>query len=392
MAVGDIVYTILKTGMGPGSGNVGDQLVLEMAQELIEQATGVNEFLIYNRQTDITSVLDKINRTRAVILPAFEIRDDIVPHYHFSDDITDIEVPIIPMGAGWCSFPGDRLDMRNHVYSDKTRAYLDYICKDINSFTTRDAFTSGVLERNGINNTELIGDCAWYDLDKIGEPIKKPTSIEKVVLTTPHRPLYKQQAKRLSQYLRSEFPDATLFCSLHNTPSEQDREIAHHAASLGYEIVRASLDTDNIDFYTECDLHVGYRLHGHIGFLRTRNPSILIHEDGRGAGLTNTLGTGGFDGFRRRLPPSVADTVRSISDTKVARAAHTIMETQLGVKDYWTNRAIAPANNQIITRIRSFLRAELDSGFRSYEDVVEFIDNTYHDHMKPFLNRLPQQH
>lgn len=384
------MYTILKTGMGPNSGNVGDQLVLEMAQELIEESTGIDEYRIYNRQTDITSVLDKVNETKAVILPAFEIRSDIVPYYQFSDDISDIEVPIIPMGAGWCEFPGDELHVANHRYSDKARSYLNHIHDGIDTFTTRDKFTSRVLASNGIDNTELIGDCAWYDLDKIGEPMSQPESIDKLVLTTPHRPLYKSQTKRLIEYLRSEFPDAELFCSLHNTPSEQDREIAEHATSFGYSVVRASLDTENIAFYEDCDLHVGYRLHGHIGFLRERNPSILIHEDGRGAGLTHTLGVGGFNGYRRRLPPILADLVRSTADTKLARAAHIIAETQFGVNDHWSNRIVAPADDQLIENIRSFLYREVETGFESYQRVAETIDDTYHNNMKPFLNSLPR--
>ena len=382
------MYTILKTGRGPQSGNVGDQLVLETAKDLITRETGIDSFLVYHRETDITSVLDKINDTKAVIMPAFEIRGGIKPYYMFCDDITDIEVPIIPMGAGWCSYPGDHLDVYNHQYSEKAKYYLDHISNQVKVFTTRDLYTSEALRKNGISNTELVGDCAWYDPDKLNEDMTRPETIEKLVFTTPHRSLYRNQAKHVLAMLREEFPNADLFCSLHNTPSDQDRALIQRADRLDYEIVRASLDTENIDFYEECDLHVGYRLHGHIGFLRKRLPSVLINEDGRGAGLTHTFGMGGFNGFRRRLSPSNAERVRRVGNIKYTRGFQFLLNTEFTVKE-WGNMLIAPADETVPEAVRSFVRSQIDTGFDSYQGVPKVIDATYEENMKPFLQTLP---
>lgn len=375
--------------MGPHSGNVGDQLVLESAKELIRRETDVDSFLEYHRRTDITSVLDKVNSTNAVILPAFEIRSGIVPYYRFCDDITNIEVPIIPMGAGWSSFPGDYMDVCHHQYGEQAMYYLNHISQQVDRFTTRDIFTSEVLRRNGISDTELVGDCAWYDPNSFGESMARPTSIEKVVFTTPHSSLYRDQAENVLTMLREEFPDAELFCSLHNTPSGQDRALVESAESLGYEIKRASLNTENIEFYANCDLHVGYRLHGHIAFLRKRVPSVLINEDGRGAGLTHTLGGGGFDGFRRRLSPTTAANLKLIGGSKYARWLQTILDTTYTAEE-WANSVIAPADGTVPEAIRSFVQSEIETGFESYSGIGSFIDTTYKEHMKPFLNSLPE--
>ena len=75
----------------------------------------------------------------------------------------------------------------------------------------------------------------------------------------------------------SLFPYEKLYCSFHggleNDEHTSKKEasiratIKSEAMNLGYEIVNAAYDLSNIEFYKECDLHVGYRLHGHIYFL-----------------------------------------------------------------------------------------------------------------------------
>ena len=78
--------------------------------------------------------------------------------------------------------------------------------------------------------------------------------------------------------LIERYPDATLTCSFHSRLTDSDRQLRELAKDRGFEVVLASHDTKNIEFYNDCDLHVGYRLHGHISFLRRRLPSVLIGE------------------------------------------------------------------------------------------------------------------
>src|SRR5699024_8576119 len=47
-----------------------------------------------------------------------------------------------------------------------------------------------------------------------------------------------------------------------------------------------------------CDLHIGYRVHAHIYFLSKRLPSILLHEDGRGNGVSEALNSPGIDAYK----------------------------------------------------------------------------------------------
>ena len=62
------------------------------------------------------------------------------------------------------------------------------------------------------------------------------------------------------------------------------------ARSLGFEVINAAYEMKKISFYKEFDLHIGYRVHGHLDFLSRRKPSLLINEDGRGLGMVKSMG------------------------------------------------------------------------------------------------------
>ena len=72
-------------------------------------------------------------------------------------------------------------------------------------------------------------------------------------------------------------------------------------ASLAWEVgeVRdVSYELDRIAFYDESDIHIGYRVHGHLRFLAARKPSVLLEEDGRGGGFTQVLGAPATQAWR----------------------------------------------------------------------------------------------
>ena len=60
--------------------------------------------------------------------------------------------------------------------------------------------------------------------------------------------------------------------------------------AIGVESRDISYSRDGFDIYNDCDLHIGFRVHAHIYNLSMRNISILIEEDGRGAGVNEALG------------------------------------------------------------------------------------------------------
>ncbi|WP_436344047.1 polysaccharide pyruvyl transferase family protein [Natronorubrum sp. FCH18a] len=385
------MYTILSTFPPHASGNVGDKLLEEQTQSLIKKETGKDDFNIAFRSRDFSSTIDDLNKSDAIILPAFAIREPIHPNtYALVENLNDIDVPIIPLAANWSHYPGGRIGNSTYTYHPETVSFIQNLNKQdsLEKLTTRDIYTKKILERHGFNNVTLVGDLAWYHEDYMGESMRVPETIDHVVMTTPHNSHYFDQAEALMDMLVDEFPNATLTCSFHSSLSDSDKKLRTSAEEHGFEIVLASHDTDNIAFYDECDLHVGYRLHGHLSFLRRRLPSVLIGEDGRGNGFNATLGVGGFQATERRIGPRAASTVRRISASVLGKGVRSILQTKFNSPNPF-RQAIAPQDMTVPNKIRRFLQQEMQNDFSSYSTVPELFDSTYEKSMKPFLNSLP---
>ena len=385
------MYTILSTFPAHASGNVGDKLLEQQAQSLIEKETGVSEFNVAFRGRDFSATVDQLNASDAIILPAFAIREPIHPNtYALTENLDEIEPPIIPLAANWSHYPGDEIGNENLQYQPETISFIRRLDEQpaLDRLTTRDTYTKQILERHGFNEVTLVGDLGWYHEEYMGTSMRVPNSIDHVVMTTPHNPHFLDQAEALMDMLGDEFPDATLTCSFHSSLSQSDKKLRTLAEERGFKIVLASHDTDNIAFYDECDLHVGYRLHGHLCFLRRRLPSVLIGEDGRGNGFNATLGIGGFQATKRRFGHRPASAIRQLSNSLPGKGIEKIVQAEFDQPRIF-RQAIAPADMSVPNKIRQFLQLEIQNNFSSYKEVPGLFDTTYEDAMKPFLKTLP---
>jgi len=253
-----------------------------------------------------------------------------------------------------------------------------------------------VLKKHGIDNTVMTGDPAWYDPDRLGEPLHRPERIEKLVFTPPLSAFYGDQAAALLDMLTRMFPDAERFCAMHLTDksvtpnaresndaalrpevAEKNAFVRRHAQKRGFEVVEFEGDINKMALYGESDLHVGYECHAHLGFFRQRRPSVLIAEDARGVGFNYTLGMPAFNSFGR---PAGEATDPSSPPPEGGTSGYCVTE-----EEYRT----APANPHLIEDVEQFLREELSNGFRREVGVMRFIDETYEKRMKPSLKSLP---
>lgn len=391
-------YTLLTTfPANRSSANVGDQLIEVATKKLVEQEIGDVEFLTIFREDPLEEHLDEINQTAAVLLPGFPIRD--VPMYpgcyRLTPDLDRIKPPLIPIGSNWNLYPGDEVSRRNLHYSQETTAFLHRVAAGVKSFSCREYYVCDILRQHGIANTLMTGDPSWYDPAFAGRPLHRPTRIEKLVYSPPLSAFYRDQGEKILEMLAQLFPQAQKFCAMHladakaspfadKTPTndasmrldvaEKNAHLRARATELGFEVLELAGDVNKLDFYRHCDLHVGYECHAHLGFFRQRRPSVLIAEDARGVGFNYTLGVGGFTGFTRREDRFLAST-------------------EGGTSGYCVNAeefAIAPADASLHESIRQFLEEELESGFRRYNGLTDFIDETYEKIMAPFLQGLPR--
>lgn len=387
-------YTVLTTCPEHGSRNVGDKLIEIRLKELLEREQGACHFLTLFREEPLEAHLDEIHATRAILLPACPVRDTPMHPgtYRLVDDLARIRIPMIPIGANWNVYPGDSLSRRKVAYSKPTVEFLHYLAGQVERFSCREFYTQRMLIQHGVGNTVFTGDPAMFHLPYLGRPFRRPTTVDHLVFSPPLSPYYTEQALHLLESLAELFPAAHRYCAFHledletsksgrsensaaMTPEVTNKNIRirDKARELGYEIRQLAGDVANMEFYKECDLHVGYECHAHLYFLSCRLPSVLIAEDARGMGFNYTLGAGGFTGFARSTQPR-----RPGRKTITSGYCTSIDEL-----------ATAPPRTDLDGEVVGFLREELETGFRRYTGLATFLDETYETGLRPFLQSLP---
>lgn len=338
-----------------------------------------------------------VNSTAAILLPAFPIRD-VPMHpgcYRLVPELDRIRVPLIPIGANWNMYPGDAESRRTVQYSPETSTFLRRIAVGIAAFSCREHHVCEVLRQHGVANTIMTGDPAWYEADFFGRPMHRPERIDRLVFSPPLSAFYRAQAEEILILLAELFPAAKRYCAMHLTDAraspfadkrptndasmrsdvaEKNAFVRRRARELGYEVLEMAGDVAKLDFYRECDLHVGYECHAHLGFFRQRRPSVLIAEDARGVGFNSTFGVGGLDGFVRRGPGPARPAKEG------GTSGYCVTEAEY---------AAAPARPDLVPVLRQFLREQCENRFRRYLGVPDFIDETYREVMAPFLRSLP---
>lgn len=388
------MYTVLTTCPDFGSRNVGDKLIEVRLRELIHRELGEAEFFVLFREEPLDDHLEKINSSKAILLPAFPIRDTPIHPgtYRLVGDLDRIKVPMIPVGSNWNTYPGDAWTRSSLRYSDETTSFLKRIASQNQNFSCREYFACEILKNHGVTNTVMTGDPAMFRETHFGKSMHRPSSPKQIVFSPPLSPFYADQALRVMKMLADLFPDARKLCAFHladpgtsgNAKSEnsaamtsdvglKNKRVREAAATLGFNVLELAGSFDNMLVYDDCDLHVGYECHAHLYFMSMRRPSILIAEDARGVGFNYTLGVGGFNGFARAQYPAAGE-----------RKSHTS-----GYCTTVSELAVAPPRMDVHIEIGQFLAEECASGFRRYLGVPDLLDELYETAMKPLICSLP---
>jgi hypothetical protein len=154
------------------------------------------------------------------------------------------------------------------------------------AFTTRGQLSQNFCALQGLNNATFNGDIAFYDKKYSNLTFEKNKPIKKIIISDPHRPAsYFDSMKVLIAGLKTIFPNAHIVIAQHNI----SKEVELFCDSNGFENMRIYEDKHSgLDIYDTADLHVGYRVHGHVSALKRRKYSYLLEQDGRGCdyGLT----------------------------------------------------------------------------------------------------------
>ena len=328
--------------------NIGDHLIGQRAKKLLEKFVD-DDIVELDRKDNLSRHIETINKSKALILcggPAYS--EKIYPNIYPLTNLNDIKVPIIPFGLGLSK---DEMTTNNFHFTPKAQKFISLIHSKIKFSSCRDNMTQTMLNKIGINNVMMTGCPVWYELDKLERPFKTNNKMKKIVFTTPAKPLRLIQTIRLMSFARKKFPKSKLYCTFHRGLTHENKLkiditisyflMSFFARILNFEVLDVSKSLLDIEFYKDCDFHIGYRVHAHLFFLSNKIPSILINEDIRGKGMSEAL----------KLP------VFNFND------------------------------KNLFTNIDSFLNQNIANNFASYERINILFKTTF-ETMKTFLGTI----
>jgi hypothetical protein len=291
-----MVYTIVSTYPVEGTKNIGDRLIEHCTKRLVEDVKGASEFLTIFRADDLDARISEMNDTAAVIFACLAIRRDMVPKiYNMREAVDAVRVPFVPLASGTNLRPAelavDAVAARTE-FDQGTADFVRAVAAKSETFSCRGEATYNVARSFGVSNGAMTGDVAFYEPRFNGLKFKARRGIERIALTTPHQPqIYADQFNELLDQCRERFPKAEITVVVHGLTEWLDpQRVAQAGASLR-EIYTEDLDA--LDIYSDFDVHIGFRVHGHVSALKRRIPSYILATDGRGYdyGMTLRLGT-----------------------------------------------------------------------------------------------------
>lgn len=292
--------------------NAGDFLIKYRAKKLFEAIRPDRKIIDFNAWEPVNEKkLEVINQSKCLILmggPA--LQKNMYPGiYKLTENIDEIKVPITTMGIGWKSSGGNWKDTYDYPLADTTLKLLERIKSDGIKASVRDFHTLNVLSFKGYKNFLMTGCPAYYDLDNIEKNFDLPIKISKVAFSLGvsfiNSPSMEEQMKTQILSLRQRFKDNDFEVVFHHSLDEQ-KFIKTHGSTLKHNqrhnefadwLIKKKISFADIsgsaenliNYYSQVDLHVGYRVHAHIFMNSVKKLSLLISEDGRAKGCQSAI-------------------------------------------------------------------------------------------------------
>jgi tetratricopeptide (TPR) repeat protein len=330
---------ILTTFPAHKSNNVGDSMIANSALAMIKSRyTEFDAFTLFREVK-----LDKYEDGTVVniIAPGFSVSNNVYPElFSLYSDLNRLP-SFFPIG---CSFQHPIASQRvfdEYEYNSETLHFLKLIAEKSGPLPCRDQLIVDLLLRHNIPAV-YSGDLVLFDEKHVNTKFTPIQSIKSVVFTIQHHPKYQEQSFLVIGLIKKLFPTAELFVAFHSKESAYSRVIADFAIQLGYKELHLYGEYTNLNIYDDIDFHIGYRLHGHISFLRRRKASVLLVEDARAYGFSRTIGT------------------------------------STGCVDALDERSELPRTD-ICDELSNLVQSYIDSNFYEFIKVFEFIDLTFKD-------------
>jgi len=380
----DKPYYVILTG---SKNNAGDFLIKYRAKALFDEIRPDRSVVDFDAWKPLTDEqLEVINSSKALILMGGpSLQKAMCPNiYPLRNNLSEIKVPITAMGIGWKSLQGKWANTRDYSLNDTTKELLKRIDSDRLKVSVRDYHTLNILNRAGVKNGVMTGCPATYLCKEIGLPIRIPNCINKVGFSLGvsflSSPSMRKQMKNLIKLLSERFGKEVLEVVFHHslntdflkTHNATEKHLQGHTEFADWLIkneisyVDISGSAENlIDYYSQCDLHIGYRVHAHIFMNSISKPSFLIAEDGRGKALKYVFGSVVSNAFEDVSNGFIAKVKRKVSIGDTFKVYKYLAEEIMNIVDY-----------------------EINNDFPRSKVARSDIDNNYHL-MNDFMKSLP---
>lgn len=382
-------YYVALTG---GKNNAGDFLIKKRAFDLFAWLRPDRDVIDFNAWEKLDKEkLQVINSSKALLfLGGPALRKDMFQNIYNIPSLNNIEVPIISLGIGWKSLSGKWKDTRNYPLDENTFKLIDQAGNQGYKWSVRDYTSHNSILSRGSSAITMTGCPALYSKDHLNQldHFKPFDDIKKVSFSLGvnfrlDRQIDQQQ-KSLIKAIRGFFKDSDFEVVFHHGISQNYKgsvhadkkllqehiNLAHWLGQEGIKYVDISGSAENLmKHYTEADFHIGYRVHAHIFMSSISKPSILITEDGRGAGLSEVIPGLYFNSF---------DSVKT-SNHLVGKAINKLNEFSGSRFEVYEDLP-----NEVITN----LKYEIDNNFPRMKRTRASINNLF-PVMERFIKDLP---
>lgn len=258
--------------------NLGDKLIADRCGEMVRHLTDnvtVRE-MYHGHKWEVAK--DEMLSSDVVVIACLAIRRQIfTKSYRFIEGLiaSDIPICIVASGVSLGAFSSNKPLQK--LLGNEEVQLLRALAKRSAFFSTRGLVTQSILDEMNVPCT-FAGDVAFFEprfTDRKFEPMER---VRRVAISDPHyAPLYRDSFLHLVKRIKSLFPQARIDILVHGV-NDEFMPIAREA---GVDIFKL-YDKYGLDHYDRYDLHVGYRVHGHVSALSRRKPSYLIEQDDRG--------------------------------------------------------------------------------------------------------------